>query len=138
MNTLLSLLAFAFFPVWHWVDGGYCITDSDLDSSSLVSDVRAMVSGSDSGSVKLRSRLSLPYGSSDDVVVVATDSICHQALLGLGVTDSTETAYVLRVGTSAYVVMFPPGPVGGHRLPLDGVYFYTLDSSFVMKGMAAR
>ena len=132
MRTLAALAVAALLASSPVVSGaaasGFCITAVDNTLTALLFDVRAVVTGSDSLDALVRARLFLPAVSAEDVEVVTVDSTCHRAILAVGVTDSTATAYVLRIGTTAYVVRFPPMK--------SGVYYYTLDSSFTMEGIA--
>jgi hypothetical protein len=95
----------------------------------LIDDITEIVTGTDTSDARSRGQLHLPQVAANQVTLVTSDSICHAALIGLNVADSTAQAYVLQVGSSAYVVSFPPS-LGG------SVYFYTLDSTFVLQAIA--
>jgi len=95
----------------------------------VIDDITEIVTGTSHSDSLGRAQLYLPAVAANQVTLVTTDSTCHAALLGLNVVDSTAQAYVLQVGSGAYVVSFPPS-LGG------GVYFYTLDSTFVFQAIA--
>ena len=101
---------------------------ADSTSADLIDDITEIVTGTDTASARSRGQLHLPQVAANQVTLVTSDSICHAALLGLKVVDSTAQAYVLHVGSGAYVVSFPTS--------LGEVYFYTLDSTFVFQAIA--
>jgi hypothetical protein len=127
LSLLISLLLAAAAQATHSFSTKPCITVADSNAAGLMYDIDRIVTGTDSVMSRLRTHLFLPYATAEEVTTVTADSTCHQALVGLGVTDSTATAYVLQVGSAAYVVRFPPEQ--------GGVYFYTLDSTFALKGI---
>jgi len=102
---------------------------ADSTSADLIDDVTELVTGTGPKDSLFRAQLYLPQVAANQVTLVTTDSICYAAIVGLQPTDTTGQAYVLQVGSSAYVVRFPPA-YGGN------VFFYTLDASFTMKAIA--
>jgi len=99
---------------------------ADSTSADLIDDVTNIVTGTDSA---FRAQLYLPQVAANQITLVTTDSICRAAITGLEPNDTTGQAYVLRVGTSAYVVSFPIESAGT-------IHFYTLDSTFKLKAIA--
>ena len=112
----------------HGASSSPCLS-ADHASADLIFDVTRIVTGTDTSDARSRGQLHLPQVAANQVTLVTSDSICHAALLGLNVADTTAQAYVLHVGSGAYVVRFPPS-LGG------SVYFYTLDSTFVFQAIA--
>ena len=96
----------------------------------MIDDITEIVTGTAPADSAARAKLYLPQVAANQVTLVTTDSICHAAITGLDPADTASQAYVLQVGTTAYVVRFSPAEGGG-------IYFFTLDSTFTRKGMAA-
>jgi hypothetical protein len=132
MRTLAALST-AFLLVstgasWHAHPLSPCLP-ADSSSADVIDDIADIVTGTSHSDSVSRAQLYLPSVAANQVTLVTTDSICYAAILGLDRTDSTTQAYVLRVGSSAYVVRFPPS--GGGT-----VYFYTEDSTFTFKAIS--
>jgi len=110
-------------------DPSHCLA-ADSTSADLIDDITEIVTGAAAADSVARAKLYLPQVAANQITLVTTDSICHAAITGLDPADTASQAYVLQVGSSAYVVRFSPAEGGG-------IYFFTLDSTFTRKGMAA-
>ena len=77
-----------------------------------------IITASDSGAVTLRSRLHLSTGTANEVVVVADSATCQAAATAMARASSTDPnqveypVFVLKIGTSRYVVFGPDYTVG--------------------------
>jgi len=129
LAALALALLFALSPAgWRAGRSSPCLA-ADSSSADVIDDIADIVTGTSHSDSVSRAQLYLPSVAANQVTLVTTDSICYAAILGLDRTDSTTQAYVLRVGSSAYVVRFPPS--GGGT-----VYFYTEDSTFTFKAIS--
>ncbi len=102
---------------------------ADSTSADLIDDVTRIVTATGTFDSLFRAQLYLPHVAANQITLVTNDSTCRAAITGLQTGDTTGQAYVLRVGTNAYVVSFPI-EYGGN------VHFYTLDSTFKLKAIA--
>ena len=126
LAALTLALLFALSPAgWRAGRSSPCLA-ADSTSADLIDDVTNIVTGTDS---VFRAQLYLPHVAANQITLVTADSICQAAITGLEPNDTTGQAYVLRVGTSAYVVSFPIENAGT-------IHFYTLDSTFKLKAIA--
>jgi|GEM_PF-1527966 len=124
--TVLFASAWADAPLGNT---SHCLA-ADSTSADLIDDITDIVTGTAAADSVFRANLHLPRVAANQVTLVSSDSVCYAAITGLDPADTASQAYVLRVGSSAYVVRFSPAEAGT-------IYFFTLDSTFTRKAMVA-
>jgi hypothetical protein len=78
-----------------------------------------LVTATDARTMALRDSLQLPSAQASDVVVVTDSTICHSAATAIAHTTSSDPtptiypAWVLKIGTSRYVVFAPEYDLSG-------------------------
>ncbi len=100
--------------------GATCLA-ANAYSDHVMQNAASVASGADSVSARLRTAFHLPAVGTDQVTLVATDSICALAAAAFFGSFSSDNGtarpvWVLKVGTSRYIVFDGQHQVGGRDI----------------------
>lgn len=106
---------------------------SDVGTTTLVRNFTYIVTGTDSITGAARTKFNLPQVPANSVIAVSTTSVCQRAALAYGRnlspadTTTSRLVYVIRIGTTRYVVGDPNVTAGEFMMQM------VFDTAFTTK-----